>query len=86
MIHTLDFIYDLSQDAAARDTILHWLECPNKEPVHAGPFRLEHLPGTGTVRISLQDQTYPFRWKCPEYVCPAKELAELIRKVCKKHP
>ncbi len=30
MIHTLDFIYDLSQDAAARDTILHWLECPNK--------------------------------------------------------
>ena len=82
MIHTLDFIYDLRRDASARESVQHWLETPNRESVTVGAFRLELLTGTAEVRISLWDQSYPFCWKCPEYECPAKELAGLIRKVC----
>ena len=81
MIHTLDFIYDLRQDADARKSILRWLEVPDGKPVEVGAFRLEWLTGTTEVLISLWNQSYTFRWKCPEYQCPARELAELIRKV-----
>ena len=38
---------------------------------------------TGEVRITLRALSYPFRWKCPDYQCPAGELAGLIRAVCK---
>ncbi len=79
MIHTLDFIYDLQRDASARESVLHWLETLDGEAVTVGAFRLELLTGTANVRISLWDQSYRFRWKCPEYECPAEELAKLIR-------
>lgn len=82
MIHTLDFIYDLRQDTNARKSVLRWLEVSDGEPVEVGVFRLEWLIGTAKVQISLWDQSYTFRWKCPEYQCSARELAELIRKVC----
>lgn len=84
MIHTLDFIYDLRRDAGVRESILHWLETPDEETVTVGAFRLESLTGTANVRISLWDRSYLFRWKCPEYECPAEELTRLIRKVCEE--
>lgn len=82
MIHTLDFIYDLRRDARARERMLAWLETPDGQPADAGAFRLERIPGTEEVRITLRDRSYPFRWKCPDYRCPARELAGLVRKVC----
>ncbi len=83
MIHILDFIYDLRRDERAREKMLSWLEAPDGGPADAGAFRLERIPGTGEVRITLRDLSYPFRWKCPDYQCPAGELAGLIRAVCK---
>lgn len=81
MLHTLDFIYSLRQNASARESILCWLEVPGGDSVTVEAFRLEWITGTEDVRISLWDQSYLFRWKCPDYQCPAKELAELIRKI-----
>lgn len=84
MVHTLDFIYDLRRNVSARESVLYWLETPDGEAVTVGAFRLELLTGTANARISLWDESYPFSWKCPEYECPAEELAGLIRKVCEE--
>lgn len=84
MIHTLDFITDLIWDKELRGRLLAWLETPGAEAVEAGAFRLEWVPETDEVQIALWDQSYPFRWKCPDYRCPAGELAGLIRARCRE--